>query len=73
MDIYYNLNESKKDKGGEIKTNKTFTLFEPTGKSNYHWTKIDSLKFRKTKPAIYRLGDIYYYPRTVFSVQQGNG
>lgn len=52
MDIYYNLNESKKDKGGEIKTNKTFTLFEPNGKSNYHWTTIDSLKFRKMKPVI---------------------
>lgn len=48
MDIYYNLNESKKDKGGEIKTNKTFTLFEPNGKSNYHC----SLKFRKMKPVI---------------------
>lgn len=48
MDIYYNLNESKKDKGGEIKTNKT----EPNGKSNYHWTTIDSLKFRKMKPVI---------------------
>lgn len=27
MDIYFNLNESKKDKEGEIKPNKTFTLF----------------------------------------------
>lgn len=52
MDIYYNLNESKKDEGGEIKTNKTFTLFEPNGKSNYHWTTIDSLKFLKMKPVI---------------------
>ena len=47
MDIYFNLNESKKDKGGEIKTNKTFTLFEP------HESRIiTGRRFRKMKPVI---------------------